>query len=594
MTVRNRENAAENAARTEIDQLNRQHYSNAAPDRAFAHWALKCLLAEQDIEDSELVELTAVGGPRDLGIDGYYVDQENARLVILQAKGSRVTRPDVQELRSSITALANEKFVLENANAVLKEAYSSIQDCLFDDSFSIYAVLAAGGRILPAAKSYCEGPGSDQWVFSEENITYIKDFTLEVHGILDLQDINRKLSEGVTPRVTMPISRNEYGLALHYMGGDFKSVLATVPASALADAYEEYRSAIFSFNPRGPQGSNKVNKEIRETLKDPAIKNHFHLLNNGITVVCDGLTVDEQSDRAVIENFQIVNGCQTVFTLFHSKAKLDESVRCNVRIIEGLGGFQGRIAKASNSQTGVKAEQLASLESVHDRVQEELDRCEPPWYYEKQLGYLRFLPEARRRAHRARYRDRKVSITHLGQFGAAFLGYPILAKHDLKAVFERRSPGDRIYSTIFNSGNTVEQMLLPVIVGRLVSTAVKLRLLKLRQDNPERTSEQFPELDWAGPASYHLVALLGTILRRKLGLSEGDHQLLPAAASKEYFNSEAEWFNGAFKQAYSAVEYVYDVQKGIQEESRGTANVQIRSFFRNQKLYGDMVFRALR
>ena len=586
MTNRN----IENSARNEIDQLNRQHYSDAAPDRAFAHWALKCLLAYGDIDDSELAELTAVGGPKDLGIDGYYVDQENARLIILQAKGSRVTRTDVEEFRSAIEALVDERFVLSNANAVLKEAYPSIQDCLFDESFSVHAVLAAGDRILPAARSYSEGPGSEPWVIREGDTTHTKDFTFEVQGVLELVETRRRLSFGDPPRVTMPISRNENGVAFHYMGGDFKSVLATIPASALADAYEEFRSAIFSFNPRGPQGSNKVNKDILETLKDPEVKKHFHLLNNGVTVVCDGLTVDEQASSVTVNNFQVVNGCQTVYTLFRAKAKLDESTRCNVRIIEGLEKFRHRIAKASNSQTGVKAEQLASLDSVHDRVAEELDKCAPPWYYEKQLGHPRFLTAARLRVHNARYQNRKVSITHLGQFGAAFLGYPILAKHDLKAVFERRSPGDRIYRTIFSSDNSGVQMLLPVVVGRLVNAEVKARLANLRDNNPGATSDQFPALDWAGPASYHLVALIGMILRRGIGSGSNENLLLPVPESNDRINSQEEWFGVTFAKAYDAVEWVYDVQKA----AKSADTVQIRSFFRDQKLYEDMVSRALR
>ena len=583
-------NNIENALRSEMDQLNQQHYSSTAPDRAFAHWALKCLLADKDVDDSELVELTAVGGPKDLGIDGYYVDQENARLVLLQAKGTRVTRTDVQEFRSAITALVDERFVLENANAVLKEAYPSIQDCLFDESFSIYAVMAAGDRIFPAAQSYCEGPGSEPWAITDENVTHTKDFTFEAQGIPALAETNRRLSFGDRPTVVMPIVQNENGLAFHYMGGDFKSVLATIPASALSDAYDEFRSAIFSFNPRGPQGSNKVNKDIMATLKDPLLKNHFHLMNNGVTVVCDALTVDEPAKRVKIDNFQIVNGCQTVYTLFRAKAKLNDSVRCNVRIIEGLAGFHERIAKASNSQTGVKAEQLASLDSVHDRVAEELDKCVPPWYYEKQLGHLRFLTAAQRSSHRSRYQDRKVSITHLGQFGAAFLGYPILAKHDLKAVFERRSPGERIYATIFNSDNTAEQMLLPVVVGKLVSNKVKVKLADLRASNPNASTEQIPPLDWAGPASYHLVALIGAVLQRATGLGSSDDLLLPTAESRDKINSHQEWFDSAFNKAYDAVEWVYDVQRA----ARGTDNVQIRSFFRDPKLYEDMVSRALR
>ena len=152
------------------------------------------------------------------------------------------------------------------------------------------------------------------------------------------------------------------------------------------------------------------------------MKNHFHFLNNGVTIVCDGLSVDEHSGQATIENFQIVNGCQTVFTLYRAKAKLDDSVRCNVRIIEGLANFSGSIAKASNSQTGVKAEQLASLETVHDSIAQELDNCSPPWYYEKQLGNLRFLTATQRRAHNNKYPETKGDHYPVGAIRRCILG----------------------------------------------------------------------------------------------------------------------------------------------------------------------------
>ena len=76
------------------------------------------------------------------------------------------------------------------------------------------------------------------------------------------------------------------------------------------------------------------------------------------------------------------------------------------------------------------------------------------------------------------------------------------------------------------------------------------------------------------------------------GRSSGsDDSLLQAKdVGQSRIDTQAEWFRDIFDKAYSAVEWVYDVQKA----SRTTGTVQIRPFFRDQKLYGDMVSRVLR
>ena len=283
----------------------------------------------------------------------------------------------------------------------------------------------------------------------------------------------------VEPEVVMPIPVINKYPSLHHMGGDFTAVQVTVPAKVLIDAYDSYRSEIFRYNPRGPLGSNKVNKEIQRTLEDPVLKRHFHLLNNGLTAICDSLEYKEDRQELEIKNFQVVNGCQTVFNLHLLREHISDEVKVSVRIVEGLQATwgAGEISKASNYQTAVKPEQLASLGPEHDAISEHFEKLQPPWFYEKQKGYKRFLSATDKRLYNQRYGNRIISTSDLGQYVAAFLGNPILAKYDPQRLFERSDlEGDGLYRAVFVEDNHAAQLVLPVLVGRRVRQAVKERI----------------------------------------------------------------------------------------------------------------------
>ena len=573
-------------ARREIDRLNTALYSGQSRDRAFAHWALKCLLADLDPDDEDIRDRVAIGRSGDLGIDGYWDDDVNSRIILLQAKDSPVSRGHVQEFRSSVEMLLDAQWVTQYGNAELRSEYATIQNCLLNDSYSIYAIVAAGGRIATAARGYSQGEGSAPLDVEDGDVIHVKDFTLQVFDIPELIAERHILSTGGTPIVDLPLVRTSKGQAFHYMGGQYESALATVPATSLAEAYEEHRGRIFRFNPRGPQGSNKVNSSVEKTLNDDMWKSYFHMLNNGITIVCDGLVIDEERIR--ITNCQIVNGCQTVYTLHSAVEKLTPEVLVNVRIIEGasLRSLIETIAEASNSQTAVKAEQLVSPRPEHDAIVRAFESLDPPWRYEKQLGQVRFLSPVQRRSMKDKYADRIVNITEVGQNGAAFLGYPGLASYNLKALFEKERPGSHLYQSLFLGITTAEQLILPVAVARRVSASVKARLAELRSSPSQQI--QVADLDWLPYARLHFVGLIGYALRQSAG-QQSDGSLLSPEISKQRLDTIEEWYPDLHKKAYEAAgNYI----TAVNNTTEGLVN--LRNFFRNVAHYQAMEAAMLR
>jgi len=574
----------------EIQDIANRYYSGRI-ERAFLHWALKCVLADVDPDDDELAEHTALDGAGDLGIDAYWFDELNRRIVLIQAQHSgRTLRQKAVDFRGSIEALINQDYVRSQGNAALREIYPDLFELLLDESYSIYGALACGGRVAPSANNYVKNVGSRAWQFDFEGAKHIKDVQLEVLDVEGLVSLRQRLVEAVRqpiPNVDLPIAMTRDGLSCHPMKGDFRAFQVTVPTEALTQVYGQFRSGIFRYNPRGPLGSNKVNKEIERTLRDEIKKRHFHLLNNGLTIVCDSVEYDPEASMLHINNFQVVNGCQTVYTLFVLRQHITDDVLVGARVVEGLQHWAPELAKATNYQTLVRPEQLASLGVEHDVIKRLFDRLRPPWFYEKQQGFTRFLPETAKRSHRARYGTRTVTTTELGQFAVAFMGEPIMAKYNLKVLFERvEDRGDQLYRTIFVGANSPEQLLLPIQVGRRVYYTVKQRISELREQARENEDEPFLELDWLPYARMHIIALIGERLRHQYSIPQGN--FLPADESKRLLGTIDDWFREAYVKAYDAVEFYIEVDR------RAERLVNLREFFRANDTLSAMADRVRR
>jgi hypothetical protein len=136
----------------------------------------------------------------------------------------------------------------------------------------------------------------------------------------------------------------------------------------IADENGEMIGSLFYSNPRDWQDYNEVNSEIKDTLKSND-KSRFVLMNNGITIIARD--VRPTGNKFVIEDYQIVNGCQTSHVLFEQAAKDDKSVAVPVRLI----GTQDEnvinaIIRATNRQTQVTEDQFFALQEFPKKLEE--------------------------------------------------------------------------------------------------------------------------------------------------------------------------------------------------------------------------------
>lgn len=139
------------------------------------------------------------------------------------------------------------------------------------------------------------------------------------------------------------------------------SFLGYIPANIFRqiisdDAGDDILGSIFYDNVRDWQDYNPVNTAIRETLVSDK-KAQFVLMNNGITIITKILK--QAGSNFTIEDFQIVNGCQTSNVVFDQKDQLDDSVMVPLRLIATKNDdVIESIVFATNQQTELKPEQL--------------------------------------------------------------------------------------------------------------------------------------------------------------------------------------------------------------------------------------------
>ncbi len=197
---------------------------------------------------------------------------------------------------------------------------------------------------------------------------------------------------------------------------------------------------LFYDNVRDFQGDNSVNQEMDETLKSPA-QQLFVLMNNGVTIVAD--SIGKTGDTFTIEDYQIVNGCQTSHVLFNNMANLSKPVHIPVKLIVSQDSdVKNRIIKATNRQTPVKTEELTALTDFQKALED---------YYAAVSGDCQLHYERRSQQYRSATGIEKIRIVSISNqirsFASMFLGLP----HQASRYYGTLLKG--IESKIFVSGH---------------------------------------------------------------------------------------------------------------------------------------------
>lgn len=214
--------------------------------------------------------------------------------------------------------------------------------------------------------------------------------SFEPCGSEKIQDLYRKTKEKLKAtfkfekRITMySINDDEVGYSGVLPFKEFKKLIIDENGAT---------KAVFEDNIRDYLGPNPdVNKNITETIKTGNV-NAFSMLNNGITVVTSSIIIS--GDIATIEDYQIVNGCQTSNVLIENMDSVEgiDELIIPIRIIATKDeNLKNDITRATNSQTAIKKDQLEALSTFQKKLEEyyKTYRDEDALVYERRMGQYR-------------------------------------------------------------------------------------------------------------------------------------------------------------------------------------------------------------
>lgn len=538
-----------------IDEAAVQYYGGNR-DRGFLHWAFATIFVSDDPQDTDIIDCTAIDGPDDFEIDGRYIPESDDDTVVnlLQCKhrqpGTTMRAADIAPFLNSPNRVLNVQEVVHSHNEEIKYLHDRLRKILQENKTgcTIHLVWATSGTLSQKARRHAEENSSRTITVDVDGNPIEIKTTLKCWDLADLyeQFITQQESEDqdTSCDVEFKLEPDSYHQTV---SSDYRTLSMTVPVREIIESFDKHKFKIFRLNPRGPLG-NRISASIKRTLLDETSRKRFHLLNNGITAICKSWNIESDLWLSV-QDFQIINGCQTTVTLWDTRAAIrdDPSVLVTVKLTECSQDFSEAIASATNTQTALKAEDFISNEPVQKRLQAEFGAMKPPWFYQVKRGEWSKMIGGP--YDKEKFRDpeggfRKLTSKEVAQAVVAFAGFPGEAKDKIRDFLNRQDEdiswnakeSPLTYRRIYTQSLNANQLLLPAIIQRKVWKQV---------------AEDKKQDDWLEYARFHIVWVIGDVLRDHYKVAQ--LYLFPATRSDAIAMEMDKWFTQIYRVALVAI-----------------------------------------
>lgn len=309
----------------------------------------------------------------DKGVDGIYVNEALGTIDVFQSKISQSPTKSVgdtvlKEFAGTLGQFESEDKLLNLVETAGKAEVASLIKRL-DLASKIEAYTVRGIFIANVDLS---GDG-EAYLQTENNIEFVGKTKLVDEYISDSKEINRQA------KGTFDISGTE--VTTYFVDTDTKTYIAPVKANELVELEGIDDQSIFDYNVRGSLGNTKINKGIVKSIKDQTLHKKFPLFHNGITIVAN--SVEKTDDKITLKNFYVVNGCQSLTSLYRNKKLLTDDLMILTKIIQVPidSSLSAQITEYSNSQNGVKSRDFKSYNQLQVRLQNEISEKFPKQYF---------------------------------------------------------------------------------------------------------------------------------------------------------------------------------------------------------------------
>lgn len=355
---------------------------------AFNFWILDKLFSE----DEQLIEEKIVDYD-DKGIDCFVWHEELHDLYLIQNKyyseGTNLTTEYIMNdfLTRAIGALEKGTYSRSKELQDIFTKYSQEED--FHIYFYLYVTNNSSKTqsIIDAIAHFNQLSASKKMearIFSLDDICemYFKE------PIIDKKSFNFTINT-INKGTVLNINNEAYKMT---QAVDAKYVLTPIlTVYRMVEAAQKEGYPLFDENIREYLGSTGgVNKKIKETLNNPSDRINFFFYNNGITMIVNNMSKAQMGKTGLefdVFEPQIVNGCQTVSTIYDTLSGLPtgslerefENTYVMIKILKlpsndvSLKNLYENIVRYNNSQNAINEKAFIANSDVFRRVQTEFE-----------------------------------------------------------------------------------------------------------------------------------------------------------------------------------------------------------------------------
>lgn len=340
---------------------------------------------------SDLLEAVCVGGNSDMGIDGVAIKingtfiasveeidqilkkqrEYNVEFIFVQSKyKNSFSYTDYVKFTTGIQAFLEDDIGFPHNEKIAH--WLEIKNKIFSSDF------LGGLSQMPIIRTYFVTIGEwrdDQNIIKAKeffkrsvenlNYVYVEPIFVDEKIFLDICNSNDNSYSATIDYIDM--------LSLLEVAGIENSNVVLVSGQELIKLLSSpeglLRRNIFNDNVRDYQQGTSVNNDIQTTLKTNPDK--FTLLNNGITVVCERLLINNR--KITFKNPQIVNGCQTCNEIYRANSHDVDLSKVSV-IIKAISTTDediiNAIVQGTNKQNIVYDEAFEVTKPFHKRLEE--------------------------------------------------------------------------------------------------------------------------------------------------------------------------------------------------------------------------------
>lgn len=380
-------------------------FSGLDQSKKFELFTAHCIFSARFPEELEIQNLV-VGDGGDLNVDAFAI-KVNGRLVedaevvsdMLELSGTLEVEFLILQAKSSSSFNGAEIIAL--GDNLTKEIFAENQSLPMNDEIKRFIEIK--NRIFENAAKLKDNPicrvfyaCSGNWkndvyltqIFNRKKEELIdtnlfSEVTFAPLGARDLQKLFRQTKTSISRTVKI-----EKLVTLPTIQKVKAAYLGFIPANEfiklLEDADGSIMRSVFVDNIRDFQGENPVNLDIAKTIQDGHF-DQFILRNNGITIVAKNIR--PTSSQYLLEDYQIVNGCQTSHVIFENRDALSDELNIPIKLIHTEDeNVAQAVIKSTNKQTVVDENDLLAFTSFQHDLED---------YYASKESELRLFYERR-------------------------------------------------------------------------------------------------------------------------------------------------------------------------------------------------------